>query len=148
MGGKAEVRRELTLSLQQFGRASLERRARQLDIPVSALVRQAVLYYLAVRGSERSALRVPRFARVQQPGTDGVELSLALDHADWSALEVEAVRLRVPLERLIEHAAMLFLADLDSGRVAMRILEEKEEAEEEEGEGGSDPESDPPRLDG
>jgi hypothetical protein len=37
---------------------------------------------------------------------------------------VEAVHQRVPVERLIEHAALLFLADVDSGRVAVRILEE------------------------
>ena len=136
MGGEAQVRRELRLALQEFGRASLERRARELDIPVGALVRQAALYYLAVRGSERSALRVPRFARAPR-SPDGVELALELDQGDWSALEVEAVRQRVPLERLIEHAAMLFLADLDSGRVTMRILEE----EEEEGDPGSESES-------
>jgi hypothetical protein len=123
MGDQAVVRREVTLSLEDFGRTSLESRARDLDVPVSALVRQAALYYLTVRGSERSALRIPRFAR--EPAGDGrLELSIQLDEADWSALEVEAVHQRVPVERLLEHAALMFLADVDSGRVAVRIVEE------------------------
>lgn len=126
MGDEAVVRREVTLSLEQFGRTSLETRASDLDVPVGALVRQAALYYLAVRGSNRSALRIPRFAR-GEPADDGhLDLAVELDEADWSALEVEAVHQRVPIERLLEHAALLFLADVDSGRVAVRILEDED----------------------
>jgi hypothetical protein len=123
MGDEAVVRREVTLALEQFGRTSLEARASQLDVPVGALVRQAALYYLAIRGSNRSALRIPRFAR-ERSDEGGFRVEVELDEADWSALEVEAVRQRVPVERLIEHAAMLFLADVDSGRVAVRIVED------------------------
>ena len=125
MGDEAAVRREVTLTLEQFGRTSLETRALALDVPVGALVRQAVLYYLAVRGGSRSALSIPRFAR-DRPETpdDRLDVTFELDEADWSALEVEAVHQRVPLERLIEHAALLFLADVDSGRIAVRIVGE------------------------
>jgi hypothetical protein len=35
---------------------------------------------------------------------------------------VAAVHERVPLARVIEHAAVLFLADIDSGRVAGWIV--------------------------
>ena len=126
MGDEAVVRREVTLTLEEFGRTSLETRGRTLDVPVSALVRQAALYYLAVRGSDRSAIRIPRFARERgkHVGNGRLDVTLELDEADWSALEVEAVHERVELERLIEHAALLFLADLESGRAAVRIAEE------------------------
>jgi hypothetical protein len=126
MGDEAVVRREVTLSLEQFGHTALEARAVDFDVPVSALVRQAALYYLAVRGSERTALRIPRFAREAQ-GEHRMELEVELDEADWSALEVEAVHQRVPIERLLEHAVLLFLADIDSGRVAARILDDDDE---------------------
>ena len=125
MGDEAAIQREVTLTLERFGRTSLETRALALDVPVSALVRQAALYYLAVRGGSRSALSIPRFARERPEVPDHrLDVTLELDEADWSALEVEAVHQRVPLERLIEHAALLFLADVDSGRVAVRIVEE------------------------
>jgi hypothetical protein len=126
MGGEAVVKREVTLALEEFGRTTLEDRARALAVPVSALVRQATLYYLAVRGSERTALRIPRFAREHGAQNGPLAVSVELEEAEWSALEVEAVHQRVPLERVIEHAALLFLADIDSGRVAVRIVDDEE----------------------
>jgi hypothetical protein len=127
MGGEGVGRSEVALVLEEFSRTSLERRARDLGISISTLVRQAALYYLAVRGSERMAIRMPRFARESEPTDEALKVTLELDEADWSALEVEAVHQRVPIERLIAHAATLFLADVDSGRVAVRILEDEED---------------------
>jgi hypothetical protein len=124
MSHEAVVRREITHALEEFGRISLEDRARALAVPVSALVRQAALYYLAVRGGERTALMIPRFARERDAPDRPLAVTVALEEAEWGALEVEAVHQRVPIERLIEHAALLFLADIDSGRVAVRIVED------------------------
>jgi len=36
------------------------------------------------------------------------------------------VKQRVALERLLVHAVLLLIADLDSGRVAVRIMEDEE----------------------
>jgi hypothetical protein len=49
-------------------------------------------------------------------------LGLDLDAFGWEALEEEARRQGVTVERLVEHAALYYLADLDSGRVAKRVL--------------------------
>jgi hypothetical protein len=122
--------RNLTLALDEFGRTSLEGQARALDVPAAAIVSQAALYFLAELGRERAATKVPRFAREAAPGGERLELTVALDPTDWRALEREAELQHVTLERLLVHAALLLLADLDSGRVAVRILEEEEEEEE------------------
>ena len=123
MGDAAVVRRRIRVSLGNFGSGSLEQQARSLDVPASALVQQAALYYLAVLGSERSSIRLPRFAREAPAGGEGVDMIVELEEADWGALEVEAVHQRVDVERLIEHATLLFLADIHSGRVALRMIE-------------------------
>jgi hypothetical protein len=117
------VTRNITLALDQFGRASLEDQARALSLPAAGVVRRAAMYFLAERGSGRTALRIPRFAR-EAVGTEQVELAVALDEADWLALEEEAAKQRVALERLLVHAMLLLIADLDSGRVAVRILDD------------------------
>jgi hypothetical protein len=122
MGDEALVRRQVTLFLEDFARSSLEARARALGVPLDALVRQAARYYLAVQGDHRPATRLPRFARERGAAGDPVGLTLELDEADWGGLEVAAVHERVPLARVIEHAAVLFLADMNSGRVAVWIV--------------------------
>jgi hypothetical protein len=118
--------RKITLALDEFGRTSLEAQARALDVPAAAIVSQAALYFLAELASERAATKVPRFARGAPPGPEELEVAVALDPTDWRALEREAERQQVSLERLLVHAALLLIADVDSGRVAMRILEDEE----------------------
>ena len=44
-------------------------------------------------------------------------------------MKAEAARQDVPLEQLYEHAALVYLADIDAGRVADRVLEGAEEVE-------------------
>ena len=119
--------RNISLKLDEFGRASLVAQARSLGLPPAGAVRQAALYFLAERGSDRAARRVPRFARQMPSGAEGMEFALALDEADWLALEDEAEEQHVTLERLLVHALLMLLADLDSGRVAVRILDDEEE---------------------
>jgi hypothetical protein len=118
--------RQLTLALDEFGQTSLEAQADALELPPAGLVRQAALYLLAERGSGRPAVKIPRFAREQSNEAAHVELALELDEADWRALEHEAEEQHVALERLLVHATLLLLADLDSGRIAVRILEDED----------------------
>jgi hypothetical protein len=47
---------------------------------------------------------------------------LEFDQFGWASLSQEAERQGVSREELLKHAAMYYLADLDSGRVAARIL--------------------------
>jgi hypothetical protein len=114
----------IALPLDEFGQRSLAAQASALDVPRAAIVKQAALYFLAEPRSERLARRVPFFAR--ERGGAELKLMLDFDKADWAALEEEADAQQVSLERLLVHATLLLLADLDSGRVAIRILEGEE----------------------
>ena len=122
------MRRSLKLALDDFGRATLEGEAARYSVEPAELVGHAVRYYLADRDSGRPALRVPRFGR--SAAAAPLELDLELDERAWEEAEAEAARQRVPLERLLEHAAMYLIADLDSGDVAARIAADAAIAED------------------
>jgi hypothetical protein len=124
MSGAAPVRRQMALTIEDFGRTALGDHARTLDVPVDALITQAVLYYLALRSNERAATRIPSFTRSEAPADATMTVELALDESDWSALEQDATKQRLRIERLVEHVALLFLADIDAGRVAVRVVDE------------------------
>jgi hypothetical protein len=113
--------RLLTLSLEEFGASTLEVEADRYSVSTTRLAQQAVRYYLSERESGRMALRVPRLSQegARQPV---LELTLDLDSDSWNELQREAERQEVSLERLLEHAIVYFLADLDTGRVERRML--------------------------
>jgi len=116
------VQRILTLALEEFGASTLEAEAERYSVSPAELGRHAVDYYLSDRDSGRMALRVPRLS--QEAGRrPALELRLDLDPATWRELEEEAERQKVSVERLLEHAIVYFLADLDAGRVEWRMLE-------------------------
>ena len=117
------LQRSLTLSLEEFGASTLEGEAERYSVSPAELGRHAVRYYLSDRDSGRMALRVPRLS--EDPSRKpALELRLDLDPHDWLELEEEAERQQVSVERLLEHAIVYFLADLDAGRVERRMLEE------------------------
>lgn len=92
--------------------------------------RTASLYYLADRKAERSTWPVPRFASAPiAPDARSVTVPIELDEETWKVVAEEAERQRVSAERLIEHAVLYFLADLDSGRIAGRLDEVLEDGE-------------------
>jgi hypothetical protein len=122
--GAARVRRQIALGIEDFGRTALDDQARTLGVPVGALVSHAVRYYLALRDSERTATRIPRFTRTEEPAEVTMAVELELEESEWSALELASVEERLPIERLVEHVALLFLADVDAGRVKVRTGEE------------------------
>jgi hypothetical protein len=113
------MRRSLKLALDSFGRATLEVEAERYAVSPGELVGQAVEYYLSDRDSGRPALRVPRFGRTRAKPT--MELDVDLAARTWADAEAESKRQGVSLERLLEHAAIYLIANLDSGSVAARI---------------------------
>jgi len=119
------MRRSLTLALDEFGQATLQVEAGRLSVSTAELVGQATMYYLEDRPSGRPALRVPRFAREASAKT--IDLELDLDPHMWDEVEEEARRQRVTVERLVEHATLYLMGDLDSGRVATRIPTDEHE---------------------
>jgi hypothetical protein len=119
------VKRQVTLQLGEFAVDAIERQARALGISADRLVREALIYYVSDLGSERLAARPQRIAaessgRFQR---EMLELCVDVDARTWEELEREAARYEMPLERLLGHAALYYLADLEAGRVAARIVE-------------------------
>jgi hypothetical protein len=118
------MRRLLTLSLDEFAADAIEEQAAQYSVSPAELGRQAARYYLSDLGSGRLALRVPRLDK-GGAGRCSMRLPIDLDRDSWRELEAEAKRQEVPIEALVVHAILYFLADLDSGRVGRRILEDE-----------------------
>jgi hypothetical protein len=119
------LRQSVTLELGSFGLEVLSRGVAEQKIPAETLVRHAALYYLSQKDADRAAARVPRFAR--EPTTesdhDGQMLvTLDLEDEEWAALQQAADDQQVTLERLLQHAVLLFLTDLEEGRVTARLL--------------------------
>lgn len=58
------------------------------------------------------------------PGEVGVErdVTLRLDSFAWEAIEEECARTGVSAQELVRFSVLYYLADLDSGRIARRIV--------------------------
>jgi len=85
-------------------------------------VDRAAHYYLSERSTGRAARKLPAFL---ERGSDGraVRFQIDLEEASWAELRAVAAREGTSMERLLEHAVLLLIADLDSGRVATRFVE-------------------------
>jgi hypothetical protein len=101
------------VQFDDFGKEALEARIRG-GRSRDAVIRAAARYYLADRDSGRIAWRVPPFVR--RDDSNGAGTDVELDEATTEALEEEARRQRIAPGRLVEHALLYFLADLDSRR--------------------------------
>jgi hypothetical protein len=119
--GRPRADMGVTLQLDDFGKKALEAQVRD-GSSRDAVIRAAARYYLADRESGRVAWRVPRFVRPAH--ADGAGTDVELDDATMQALEQEARRQGIPPGRLVEHALLYFLADLDSGRAEARLADE------------------------
>jgi hypothetical protein len=114
------VTKDVNLPLGEFGQRGLERFARGRSRSADAVVKTAVLYYLADRDSGRQGWRVPGFTGdLGEPPT----FNVTLDDATWGALAEEAERQGVTPEALGVHSVLYFVADLDSGRLAEALAE-------------------------
>jgi hypothetical protein len=127
--GHARVTRRLTLRFDEFGWESLEAQARHQDETLDELLAHACAYFDSELDSNRLVAQAPGFKPSGQGTPRKVLLDLARDR--WEGLQREAGRQGIPLERLLEHAALVHLADVDSGRVANGILRRAEQGEDE-----------------
>jgi hypothetical protein len=106
------MRGSVRLQLGEFTLASMEDLSRQRGVTVDTVMREATLYYLADRES-RQSWRYPRFAK-GRPGAR-LEVTVKLEEDLVRAASAEADLQEVPLERLLEHAVLYYLADLARG---------------------------------
>lgn len=90
----------------EFGRTALA-----ADAPggLEQVVEAALIHYVGQLASGRAALRPPRFRR--RAATSGRAVAIELDGDVAASLQSESTRQRIPLERLLEHAVLLYLAD-------------------------------------
>ena len=118
--------RSVTLELTAFGRESVEDEASRQGVAVETVLRHAVLHFIAEADSDRLAPRFPRFARTAAAGGELVEVEVDLDDEEWATLDRAASDAGVPVGRLLTHATMLYLGDLDAGIVAERLLDHED----------------------
>jgi hypothetical protein len=114
--------RRVTLTLSDFAAEVLREQARAHALSPEEFVDRAARYYVTERSTGRPARKIPAFL---EPSSDGREAGLQfdLDKAAWEDLEAVAKSEETSVERLLEHAVLLLIADLDSGRVATRFVE-------------------------
>lgn len=106
----------MILRFDEFGWRSLEAEAARRGQSLPELVCRALGHFLAELRAPRFGLIAPRF----KPSTAARahEISFELPDRPRELFESEAERQGIPLERLLEHAKLLYLADVDSGRVS------------------------------
>jgi hypothetical protein len=117
--GSARVVHELTLRFDEFGWETLESEAVRVHKTLDTVVARAAAHYDAELRTERAALLAPKFKRGRGMPR---ELRIELPPGRWERLQAEARRQGVRLERLLEHAALLHLADVEAGDVAKPVL--------------------------
>ena len=112
---------EVELALDEFALEEVERLAGRLEVPRARVVARAVRYWLHEQAKGRLAARplAPQDDRVAS--APAIPLAVALPLADWEAVRQAAGAYEVEPERVVIHAVLLLLADLDSGRLAARV---------------------------
>jgi hypothetical protein len=125
--GDARVAHGITLRLNEFGWDSLESEARRDGETLDDLLSCAAAYLDAELPTRRAAVLAPSFKPRGREMPREIWFEVSRDC--WQRLESEAGRQGVSLARLLEHAAMLYLADTDSGRVADRLLGDAREGD-------------------
>ena len=120
----------VSLRFDDFAWGTLEAAAGRDGETLDDFVSRAVVYYEAELPASRIAMSAPRF----KPADYGHprDLSLRIPSGVRTRMVAEAARQDVPLEQLYEHAALMYLADIDAGRVADRVLERAEDLDDDD----------------
>lgn len=101
----------MRVALEPFARESFE----SLGLDPSAGTRAAVRHYLRRLRSQRRPAAIPDFRRGLQVGPPtGVEIEIAVSHEVERALAREAGRQGVPVDLVVNHAAFVYLADMEA----------------------------------
>ncbi len=108
--------RRVTLSFDEFGWRSLESEADCKGETVGDLLGRAIAHLDAELGTSRYTVVAPAF----KPSSGRLPrvFELGLPAGGWRRLSAEAGRQGIPLRRLLEHAPLLYLADVASKRVS------------------------------
>lgn len=88
----------------------------------SARLRSAVKVYLGDGQLNRPGWRYPDFTRDVEVG-ETVPLDVDIDDVLWRSFQEEAARQQVSTDRLAEQAAFYLAAEVDAGRIVLRMLD-------------------------
>lgn len=111
--------REVEVALDEFAIEEVDRVAGLLGVPGARLVQRAVRHWLDALTAGRLAARPPGESRPAP--FPAVALAVDLAPAEWQAVNDEAESLDIEPAALVEHAVLLLLADMHSGRLAERV---------------------------
>ena len=114
------VGRKLTLRLSPFERDGLDAYGASQRVPADRVIRTAILYYLREHRAGRSLVREPTPGGSHPGGAVAVEVDLGERTA--GALAEEAAADQMDPADLARDALLLFLADVDSGRIASTLV--------------------------
>lgn len=120
-----EDRRLLSIRFESFGWEAVDKAASAAGTSNKELIADACGHLLVEADKGRPAASLPRMPA--PAGGDERELELTLPARIWDLLDAEAERQGAELPRLIEHAALLYVSDLDAGRATNAILDELDE---------------------
>jgi hypothetical protein len=112
---------EVELALDEFALEEVERLAGRLGVPRARVVARAVRYWLDEQAKGRLAARPLAPQDDRAASAPAIPLAVDLPPADWEAVRRAADAYEVEPERVVIHAVLLLLADLDSGRLAARV---------------------------
>lgn len=122
-------KRPLAIGLSRFAFEALAGGAEEDAERVASRVQLAVRYYLADRDRGRPGWRYPAFLRDREAKEERT-LDLRIDDVLWRSFKAEAGSQGVSTQRLVEHAVLYFAADIESGLVTQRILDDLEGEDE------------------
>jgi hypothetical protein len=112
---------EIPITFDEFGWSALEERANAERLGLGGLVAQACTYFASELEGDRAATTAPGFSPPPS-GRETRTLTLELGDECVRRLEREAEHQGETLERLLGHATLLYLADVEAGLVANRIV--------------------------
>lgn len=118
------MKRSRRVTLSRFSFEALARGESPRSDLVQARIVGAIRLYLHEAGRGRPGWSVPTALRGDERAE--VDLDLAIDEDLLRALEAEAEKQDVTVSRLVSQAAIYYAAELDSGRIAQRVLEDLE----------------------
>jgi hypothetical protein len=112
---------EVELALDEFALEEVERLAGRLEVPRARVVARAVRHWLDEQARGRLAARPLAPQDDRAASAHAIPLAVDLPPSDWDAVRQAAEAYELDPERVIIHAVLLLLADLDSGRLAARV---------------------------
>lgn len=122
------MERTVSVVIDDFTLALLEDAAIAGRTTQGVLLTRAIRYYIAERDSGRPGWPCSRLDE-EGGAVEATLIEFGVDELAWEVFSLEADRQGVSTARLLQHGALYYLADRDSGRLTQKILESLEEQE-------------------